>query len=73
MFDEIEKQFATEFDYRKEAENLCKIHDNVMKGGFGREIVVPRPLWEYTTKVGSNLPYLLQALRAAAFHISLTK
>eukprot|EP01084_Bolivina_argentea_P192329 330219_1 len=50
MFDEIEKQFATEFDYRKEAENLCKIRDNVLKGGFGREIVVPRPVWEYTTK-----------------------
>ncbi len=58
MFDEIEKQFATEFDYRKEAENLCKIHDNVIKGGFGREITVPRPIWEYTSKVGRKMHFM---------------
>jgi aarF domain-containing kinase len=30
-FDEIEKQFLTEFDYTKEAENLERARDNVLK------------------------------------------
>ena len=51
VFDEIEKQFMTEFDYVKEAENLSMISANIAKepkflGKGAREIgiVVPKPI-----------------------------
>ena len=30
FLDEIERQFATEFDYRDEAKNLAEVRSNVM-------------------------------------------
>ncbi|KAJ1445447.1 ABC1 family-domain-containing protein [Pelagophyceae sp. CCMP2097] len=40
-FDEIQKQFATEFDYRGEAANSVEIRGNLLREGF-RNVVVPR-------------------------------
>lgn len=51
--DEIEKQFLTEFDYRKEAEHLRIVRDNLMKAGLagpGKLCQVPKPYMEYCTK-----------------------
>eukprot|EP01084_Bolivina_argentea_P287821 493916_1 len=44
-----ERQFY-EVNYREEAESLCTIRDGMLDGGFEGEIVIPRPLWEYTTE-----------------------
>ncbi|KAG6552746.1 hypothetical protein Mapa_005694 [Marchantia paleacea] len=47
-FDEIEKQFLTEFDYRKEADQLEKVRQNMRR--FSNEVVVPKPYMKYCTK-----------------------
>jgi aarF domain-containing kinase len=48
---EIEKQFMTEFDYRREAEQLEKIRDNMDKSGIiGRLCEIPAPYLELCTK-----------------------
>lgn len=39
-FDEIQKQFATEFDYRGEMQNAIDIRQNLQEGGF-KDIIVP--------------------------------
>lgn len=52
VLDEIEKQFATEFDYRREAANLARVRANLVRAGFVRDsrfpwsrgvVEVPRP------------------------------
>lgn len=48
IFDEIEKQFLTEFDYRREAEHLEISRTNLIK--FSKEIVIPKPYLEYCSK-----------------------
>ena len=48
-FDEIAKQFATEFDYRGECENAISIKKNLEKGGFNN-IVVPTVHKGYCTR-----------------------
>ncbi|KAL2629290.1 hypothetical protein R1flu_013976 [Riccia fluitans] len=48
IFDEIEKQFLTEFDYRREADQLEQVRQNMRK--FSKEVVVPRPYKKYCTK-----------------------
>ena len=48
-FNEIEKQFASEFDYRIEASNLIKIRNNIMPY-FSNIVEVPKPILKYTTK-----------------------
>jgi len=40
---EIEKQFLTEFDYRKEAQNLAKVGKNMEI--WSHKVVVPKPIW----------------------------
>lgn len=46
---EIEKQFLTEFDYIKEAENLELIRNNIMPI-FGSKVVIPKPFKTLCTK-----------------------
>ncbi len=50
------KQYRSKMvrDCRQEAEALWTVRDEVWKGGFEREVVIPRPFWEYTTDVGSH-------------------
>jgi aarF domain-containing kinase len=48
-FDEIEKQFATEFDYRAEANNLQVIGDAI-RPRWGRRVVIPRPVTQLCSK-----------------------
>ncbi|KAL3687289.1 hypothetical protein R1sor_013598 [Riccia sorocarpa] len=48
IFDEIERQFLTEFDYRREADQLEQVHQNMKK--YRKEVVVPRPYKKYCTK-----------------------
>ena len=43
-FDEIQKQFATEFDYRGECKNQKDIRDNLKKAGF--DVIVPEVVEE---------------------------
>ncbi len=50
IFDEIERQFMTEFDYRCEARNLAEVRDNLHQAGFDRVVAVPRPFPEYSTR-----------------------
>ena len=49
FFNEIEKQFASEFDYRVEASNLIKIRKNIMPF-FANIVEIPKPMLKYTTK-----------------------
>jgi aarF domain-containing kinase len=44
-FDEIQKQFATEFDYRGECQNAIEIRANLQKAGFN-EVIVPEVIEE---------------------------
>ncbi len=46
---EIEKQFANEFDYRREAQQLNQVRRNLQAGGFS-EVVVPQALEDHCTK-----------------------
>jgi len=46
---EIEKQFATEFDYLGEAENLNKVRRNVLPH-FGDKVEIPKPYMELSSK-----------------------
>jgi aarF domain-containing kinase len=51
--EEIEKQFQTEFDYRKEAENLNRVRENLIKAGLagpGTLCQIPKPYMELCTK-----------------------
>ncbi|KAL7546219.1 hypothetical protein ACHAWF_009558 [Thalassiosira exigua] len=51
---EIEKQFMTEFDYRREAEQLDKVRKNMTKadiaGDASRLCAIPRPFLDLCTK-----------------------
>jgi len=42
-FNEVEKQFLTEFNYTREGQNLQLIHDNMMPR-FSNLVTIPRPL-----------------------------
>jgi aarF domain-containing kinase len=41
-FDEIQRQFATEFDYRREAANAAEIRENLRRSGKFPNVLVPR-------------------------------
>jgi aarF domain-containing kinase len=41
--DEIERQFLTEFDYRKEADNLRTVRANILPK-WGRRVAIPEPV-----------------------------
>ena len=52
--EEIESQFMTEFDYKKEGEQLAKVRDNLFKAGLvgddGKQYAVPKPYLDLSTK-----------------------
>ena len=56
VLDEIEAQFATEFDYRREASHLSQVRLNLQKAGFlgswwRRGVVdIPEPITDMCTK-----------------------
>jgi aarF domain-containing kinase len=56
IFDEIEKQFLTEFDYRKEAEHLETVYENMRL--FSRLVAVPKPFPQYCTKNVLTMEFL---------------
>jgi predicted unusual protein kinase regulating ubiquinone biosynthesis (AarF/ABC1/UbiB family) len=58
VFDEIESQFRLEFDYREEAKNLEKMYVNMQQGGFGGQVVVPRPDFDLTRRSVLVMDYL---------------
>ena len=65
VLDEIEAQFATEFDYRREAENLAAVRANLTRAGFVRDswwrpgvVDVPAPVSELCTKDVLVMSYL---------------
>ena len=49
FLDEVERQFATEFDYRGEARNLAAVRANVVPE-FGEQVCIPAPLQRLCTK-----------------------
>ena len=70
VLDEVEAQFATEFDYRKEAENLATVRANLRRGGFlrrsswsgwwggGGAVEVPEPIEDLCRKDVLVMSYL---------------
>ena len=49
-FDEIAKQFATEFDYRGECKNAMEIRANLQKSPFQHQIIIPKVYAELCSK-----------------------
>ena len=49
-FDEIAKQFATEFDYRGEAQNAMDIRNNLLDSPFKDEVIIPKVYPELCSK-----------------------
>jgi aarF domain-containing kinase len=66
---EIERQFATEFDYRREAGLLSAVRANLAAGGF-KDIVVPEPLPELCSK---NVLVMEEVLECEKLTSALTK
>ncbi|KAJ3414783.1 hypothetical protein HDV05_006030 [Chytridiales sp. JEL 0842] len=56
IFDEIERQFLTEFDYTVEAERLQIVKDNMKT--FSNLVVVPQPFKQYSSKEVLTMEYL---------------
>jgi aarF domain-containing kinase len=50
FLNEVEKQFMTEFDYRREAANLAQVRSNLEASPYAKQVVVPAPFPEYCTK-----------------------
>jgi aarF domain-containing kinase len=51
LLEAIEQQNAAELDYRNEAKNLTDVSNNMIRHGFQpREVIVPTPLPEMTTR-----------------------
>ncbi|OQR82811.1 glycoside hydrolase [Achlya hypogyna] len=50
FLNEVEKQFMTEFDYRREAANLAEVRANIAKSPYADRFVVPAPFPELCTK-----------------------
>lgn len=49
-FDEIRKQFATEFDYIGEARNLAEVRGNMSRAGYDRLVRIPEPVLPLCSK-----------------------
>ncbi|CAK4703525.1 unnamed protein product [Aphanomyces euteiches] len=58
QLNEIEKQFMTEFDYRREADNLSEVRGNIERSPFRDRFVVPQPYKELCTKDVLVMEYL---------------
>ncbi|CEM09973.1 unnamed protein product [Vitrella brassicaformis CCMP3155] len=74
---EVEKQFMTEFDYRREAENLDEIADNVLPV-WGRKVVIPRPFKHLCTREVLVMEYvpgtkLADAIKRQYTHIAASR
>jgi aarF domain-containing kinase len=50
LLDEVEKQFANEFDYRREAQQLANAAKNIEGSGAFPRVTVPHPLLPLCTK-----------------------
>jgi aarF domain-containing kinase len=50
ILDALEKQNASELDYQNEANNLLEVAANMKRHGFRREVTVPAPIPELTTR-----------------------
>ncbi|EQC27135.1 hypothetical protein SDRG_15036 [Saprolegnia diclina VS20] len=50
FLNEVEKQFMTEFDYRREAANLAEVRANIQASPYATRFVVPAPYPELCTK-----------------------
>jgi len=48
--DEVEAQFFTEFDYVLEAQNMSRVHANLMPSKWSRYVAVPRPISELCSR-----------------------
>ncbi|RYG94651.1 hypothetical protein EON65_57165 [archaeon] len=56
-FDEIEKQFCSEFDYIEEGKNLQTVHDLVMPK-WQHAVVIPQPKMKFCSKTLLVMEYL---------------
>eukprot|EP01059_Diplonema_ambulator_P009952 TRINITY_DN19930_c0_g1_i1.p1 TRINITY_DN19930_c0_g1~~TRINITY_DN19930_c0_g1_i1.p1 ORF type:complete len:548 (+),score=251.10 TRINITY_DN19930_c0_g1_i1:42-1646(+) len=56
-FDEIEKQFLTEFNYAEEAKNLETIYNQIMPK-WGSKVAVPKPYLDLCTRKVLTMEYL---------------
>lgn len=56
IFDEVERQFLSEFDYRREAAQLAQARANL--AAFARDVAVPRPLPHLCTPAVLVMEYL---------------
>lgn len=57
-FSEIKKQFASEFDFVREAENLSEVSEMLSDSQWTDKVVVPRPIPELCTKTVLTMTYL---------------
>lgn len=57
-FNEIRKQFQTEFDYAGEGNNLLEVRDNVSRAGFDVVCEIPMPIMELTSRGVLVMTYL---------------
>ncbi|KAG5186674.1 ABC1 family-domain-containing protein [Tribonema minus] len=48
MFDEIERQFMGEFDYRREAQQMERVRVNMLP--FRNLVEIPKPIMDFTTR-----------------------
>ncbi|RHY98298.1 hypothetical protein DYB35_006748 [Aphanomyces astaci] len=58
FLNEIEKQFLTEFDYRREADNLDLVRANLAASPYARKFVVPKSYPDLCTKEVLVMEYL---------------
>jgi aarF domain-containing kinase len=58
FFNEIKKQFQTEFDYAGEARNLEEVSKNLSAAGFDGMVVVPRAIMSMCSKSVLVMDYL---------------
>ncbi|KAH9121970.1 hypothetical protein LEN26_010427 [Aphanomyces euteiches] len=58
FLNEVEKQFMTEFDYRREAENLEQVRANIEASPYAGMFVVPKAYRELCTKEVLVMEYL---------------
>lgn len=67
-FDEIQKQFATEFDYRGECRNAIQVRDNLLKAGYGDRVLVPEVLEELCSE---KLMVMEEVTPSTPLHVAL--
>jgi len=60
---EIEKQFANEFDYTREAAHLAAVRANMLAAGYGRTVLLPQPLPELTSRAVLTMTEVPHALK----------